>query len=82
MKKFNVTLEIQAKDEIELREKLQAFQDLQDTLAHEDFIASTTVIVEHPDIIDFIKDVIPEDGEELGLPDYIKIARKAFNRFA
>ena len=82
MKKYNVTLEIQAHNEIELQEKLQAFQDLQYTLEHEDFIASTTIIVEHPEIIDFVKEVIPEDGKELGLPDYIKIARKAFQRFA
>ncbi len=82
MKNFNISLTVIAENEVQLQEKLQAFQDLQDHLEHDDFIASTTIIVEHPDIIDFIKEVIPEEGEELTMTDYIKIAKKAFERFA
>ncbi|WP_438712315.1 hypothetical protein ACSTS3_10465 [Aquimarina muelleri] len=82
MKNFNISLTIPAIDKQQLQEKLQAFQDLQDHLEHEDFITSATIIVEHPDIIDFIKEVIPEEGEELTMTDYIKIAKKAFERFA
>ncbi len=82
MKNYNINLTIAATDEEQLREKLQAFQDLQDYLEHDDFIASTSIIVEHPDIVDFIKEVIPEEGEELNMTDYIKIAKKAFERFA
>ncbi|MEW7289630.1 hypothetical protein [Aquimarina sp. 2304DJ70-9] len=82
MKTFNINLNIEATDQHELEAKLQAFQDLQDHLDHEDFIAATEIIVEHPEIVEFIKEVIPEDGEELGMTDYIGIARKAFQRFA
>lgn len=82
MKTFNINLSLQANNENELTEKLQAFQDLQDHLEHDDFMASTEIIVEHPEIIDFIKEVIPEGGQELTLTDYIGIAKKAFQRFA
>ncbi|TSE10339.1 hypothetical protein [Aquimarina algiphila] len=82
MKTFNINLNINATDQNELEAKLQAFQDLQDHLDHEDFIAASEVIVEHPEIVEFIKEVIPEEGGELGMTDYIGIARKAFQRFA
>ncbi|WP_103071862.1 hypothetical protein [Aquimarina sediminis] len=82
MKNYKISLTVPALDKEQLQEKLQAFQDLQDHLEHEDFIASTTIIVEHPDIIDFIKEVIPEEGEQLTMTDYIGIAKRAFERFA
>ncbi|WP_062053769.1 hypothetical protein [Aquimarina longa] len=82
MKDFNISLTVPAENKEQLQEKLQAFQDLQDHLEHEDFITSTSIIVEHPDIVDFIKEVIPEEGEELSMTDYIKIAKKAFERFS
>ena len=81
-KMFKINLEIEANNEEEVAEKLQAFQDLQDNLEHEDLVQAVDMIVENPEIVDFIKDVAPEDGEELSLTDYISIARKAFVRFA
>jgi len=79
---FKINLELEANNEEEVAEKLQAFQDLQDNLEHEDLVQAVDMIVENPEIVDFIKDVAPEDGEELSLTDYISIARKAFVRFA
>lgn len=81
MKTFNISIEIQAEDKDQVTEKLQAFHDLQTLLSHEEFIETTQVIVENPDIIDFIKEVMPHDGQDLDLTDYIRIARKAFARF-
>jgi nicotinate-nucleotide pyrophosphorylase len=82
MRTFKVNLDIEADSPEEVAEKLQAFQDLQDNLEHEDLVQAVEMIVENPEIVDFIKDVAPEDGEELSLTDYISIARKAFVRFA
>lgn len=79
---FTVNLEIEANDKAALQEKLQAFQDLQDHLSHEDLVSSVEVIVENPEIVEFIKEVVPEDGRELSLSDYVGIAKKAFSRFA
>ncbi|RMG78160.1 MAG: hypothetical protein D6707_10265 [Bacteroidetes bacterium] len=81
MKTYKVTLHIAASSPQELEEKLQAFQDLQDHLSHEDFIQAATVVVENPALIEFIKEVAPEEGQELSLGDYLSIARKAFTRF-
>lgn len=81
MKTYKVNLEIQAQSPDQVGEKLQAFQDLQDNLEHEDFMQAVEVIVMNPDIIDFIKEVVPEDGEELSLGDYLGIAKKAFTKF-
>ena len=39
------------------------------------------MIVEHPDLVEFIKEVAPKDDKELSLGDYINIARKAFQKF-
>ena len=79
---FTVNLEIEANDKAALQEKLQAFQDLQDHLSHADLVSSVEVIVENPEIVEFIKEVVPEDGRELSLSDYVGIAKKAFSRFA
>jgi hypothetical protein len=81
MKTYKVTLHIAASSPQELEEKLQAFQNLQDHLSHEDFIQAATVVVENPALIEFIKEVAPEEGQELSLGDYLSIARKAFTRF-
>ena len=82
MKNFNISLTVQAENEEQLVEKLQAFQDLQNQIDHDDLVATTAVIVEHPEIIEFIKEVMPEEGQEFTMTDYIKIAKKAFERFA
>jgi hypothetical protein len=81
MKNFNVNLSISANDQNEVEEKLQAFQDLQDNLEHEDLLQAVEVVVDNPEIIEFIKEVAPEEGEELGLSDYLSIARKAYQKF-
>lgn len=81
MNTYKINLEIKADTKEEVSEKLQAFQDLQDHLSHEDLLQSVDVIVENPEMVDFIKDVLPEDGKELSLTDYIGIARKAFVKF-
>lgn len=80
-KQFKVNLTIEAQDEQELNEKLQAFQDLQDNLAHEDLMQAVDMVVENPEIVDFIKEVAPEEGKELGLGEYVAIARKAYQKF-
>lgn len=82
MKTYKINLSIEAKDQEELQEKLQAFQDLQDNLNHEDLLSAVDVVVENPELVEFIKEVAPEEGEELSLGDYLKIAKKAFSRFA
>jgi len=78
---FKINLDIEANNQEEVEEKLQAFQDLQDNLEHEDLLQAVDTIVENPEIVEFIKEVSPEDGEELSLTDYIGIARKAFVKF-
>ena len=60
---------------------MQAFQDLQNNLNHEDLMQAVDMIVEHPDLVEFIKEVAPKDDKELSLGDYINIARKAFQKF-
>ena len=81
MKTYNITLEVQAENEEQLEEKLQSFQDLQDNMEHDDLIGAVEVVVENPELVEFIKEVAPEDGKELTMTDYLKIARKAFQRF-
>lgn len=81
MKTYNISLKIEAENQEQLEEKLQAFQDLQDHMEHEELLQAVDVIVEHPEVVDFIKEVAPEEGKELGMVDYIGIARKAFQRF-
>lgn len=82
MQTFKVKLTVQAQSKEEVAEKLQAFQDLQDHLEHEDLLQAVAVIVEQPDIVDFIKEVVPQDGKELTVTDYISIAKKAFVKFS
>lgn len=81
MKTYKINLEIEANDQQELEEKLQAFQDLTDNLNHEDLIQAVDVVVENPEIVDFIKEVAPEEGKELTIGDYLGIAKKAYQRF-
>lgn len=80
-KTYNISLQVEAENQEQLEEKLQAFQDLQDHLSHEDFLQAVDVVVENPEIVEFIKEVAPEEGKELSMTDYIGIARKAFQRF-
>lgn len=78
---YKVKLTVDADNEKQLHEKMQAFQDLQTSLEHKDFLQAVEMIVEHPDLVEFIKEVAPEGDEELSLTDYISIARKAFEKF-
>ena len=80
--KYNIKLEVEAENKEQLAEKLQAFQDLQDNLEHDDLMTSVDVIVDNPEVVDFVKEVAPKDGKELTLKDYIIIAKKAFERFS
>ena len=75
---YKIKLNVEADNEKQLHEKMQAFQDLQSNLEHEDFLQAVEMIVEHPDLVEFIKEVAPEGDEELSLADYIGIANKAF----
>lgn len=81
MKKYKINIEIEAENEEQLQEKLQAFQDLQDNMEHDDFMDAVDVVVENPELIEFIKEVAPEEGQELSMSDYINIAKKAFAKF-
>ena len=81
MKTYKVNLEIEANSAEEVQEKLQAFQDLQDNLEHDDLLQAVEVVVDNPEVVEFIKEVAPEEGEELGLTDYIRIAKKAYQQF-
>lgn len=81
MKSYNVNLEVTAEDIEHVEEKLQAFQDLQDNLTHEDLVSAVDVIVENPELVEFIKEVVPEEGRELSISDYLVIAKKAFQKF-
>ncbi len=65
MKTYNVEITVQAADETELAEKLQAFQDIQDNMQHEDLVTAVEIIIENPGIIDFIKQAVPKDGKKL-----------------
>lgn len=78
---YKVKLTVEADSKEQLAEKMQAFQDLQNNLNHEDLIQAVEMIVEHPDLVEFIKEVAPKDDKELSLGDYINIARKAFQKF-
>jgi hypothetical protein len=78
---YRVKLTVEADNQEQLAEKMQAFQDLQNNLNHEDLMQAVDMIVEHPDLVEFIKEVAPKGDEELSLGDYITIARKAFQKF-
>ena len=78
---YKVKLHVEANNPQQVKKKMQAFQDLQNNLEHEDLLQAVDIIVEHPEIVDFIKEVIPESDEEMSLADYINIAQKAFARF-
>ena len=82
MNQYNINQTHYAESKEELTERLQAFQDLSDTLDHDDLIVAVEVLKENPEIVDFIKEVAPKDGEELNMGDYLKIATKAFKKFA
>jgi hypothetical protein len=78
---YKIKLTVEAESQEQLQEKMQAFQDLQSNLEHEDFLQAVEMIVEHPDLVEFIKEVAPEGDEELSLADYFEIAKKAFKKF-
>ena len=80
-KKYKVNLVIEADDQEQLEEKLQAFQDLQDNLEHDDLVQAVDIVVENPAMVEFIKDVAPEEGQSLSMIDFISIAKKAYTKF-
>ena len=82
MKTYSIHLKVTANSTAELEEKMQAFQDLQDHLEHEDLLSAVDVLIDNPDIVDFIKEVAPAEGKELSMGDYISIAKKAFVKFS
>ena len=45
---YKIRLAVEAESEEQLKEKIQAFQDLQDNLEHEDLLQAVEMIVEHP----------------------------------
>lgn len=83
MKSYNVNIDIEAESPEQVTEKLQAFQDLMDIeeLNHEDLMQAIDVIVENPNIITFIKKVVPEGDAELSVADYLRIAKEAYKEF-
>ena len=81
METYRINIEVKAANQEQLEEKLQAFQDLQDNMEHDDFVDAANIIVDHPEIIAFIKEVAPKEGQELSKTDYIGIAIKAFKTF-
>ena len=82
MNQYNINQTHYADSKEELTERLQAFQDLSDTLDHDDLISAVEVLKDNPEIVEFIKEVSPKDGEDLSMGDYLKIASKAFKKFA
>ncbi len=80
-KQFKVSLKLQAENQVQVEEKLQAFHDLNNNMEHDDLLAAVDVVVENPDLVEFIKEVAPKEGQELGLLDYISIAKKAYKKF-
>lgn len=82
MKTYKIALQIKANSQTELEEKLQAFQDLQDHLSHDDLLQAVEVVVENPELVDFIKEVAPKEGQELSVRDYLSIAQKAYKKFS
>lgn len=82
MEKYTINQTHYAASKEQLVERLQAFQDLSDSMEHDDLIAAVEVLQENPEIVDFIKEVAPKEGEELSMTDYLKIATKAFKKFA
>ncbi len=83
LKQVKSHIEIDAGDMEEMCEKIQAFSELTDkeNLEHEDLLEAVNVIVEHPELVEFVKEVAPQEGQELGITDYLKIAKKAFQKF-
>ena len=83
MKNYNVNIDIEAESPEQVQEKLQGFQDLMDIqdLDHEDLMQAIEVIVENPNIITFIKRVVPQGDDELSVGDYLRIAKEAYVEF-
>lgn len=84
MKTYNVNIDVEADNPEQVGEKLQAFQDLMDIeeLSHDDLMQAIDVIVENPNIITFIKRVVPQGDEDLSVGDYLRIAKEAYVEFS
>ncbi len=77
-KELNKKLELRANDADELSQKLNALKVLNNSVEHEDLIATMELIHEKPDLVPVIKNMLNE-GETLSegqlmlrLPKYVK----------
>lgn len=82
MKTYKINIQIQANNEQELEEKMQAFEDLQNYLSHEDMLQAVDVLMEHPNIVPFIKRVAPKEGESINPAKLLFIAKEAAKEFS
>ncbi len=71
-------IELSASDINELSEKLDAFETLNQSVAHDDLISTVDLFNEKPELVPLIKNMI-EEGEELSesqllmrVPKYVK----------
>ena len=71
-------IKLSASDINELSEKLDAFETLNQSVAHDDLISSVDLFNEKPELVPLIKNMI-EEGEELSesqllmrVPKYVK----------
>jgi len=77
-KELQKELVLTAADSKELAEKLNALQILNESVAHDDLIATVDLFHEKPELVPLIKNMI-EEGEELSesqllmrMPKYVK----------
>lgn len=81
-KTYKISINVKAANELELEEKMQAFEDMQTYLSHEDMLAAVDVLMDHPNIVPFIKRVAPKEGEKLTGMRLMKIASEAAKEFS
>lgn len=82
MKTYKISIQIKANNEQELEEKMQAFEDLQTFLSHGDMLQAVDILMEHPNIVPFIKRVAPQQGEKLTPMKLMGIASEAAKEFS
>lgn len=77
-KSFQKEIKVIAEDKHELSEKINALAALSAVLSHDDFMVSSEVICEKPELIPVIKEML-EEGENLSeaqllarLPKYVR----------
>ncbi|MBN2664516.1 MAG: hypothetical protein JXR68_12770 [Bacteroidales bacterium] len=63
---YRIELKIEANNETELAEKLQAFTDINEILEHKDFVNVIEIIKEKPVIVQLVKEIEKElNGKEM-----------------